>query len=147
LWNSPRHKLSIARRLSPADWLVLAEAWWTLLGCYLALRRMSFETLATPVNSTPDEAPGLPDQVIPAERTGRLLGLASRLHLLPMTCLVRALALRRMLERRGIPARLQIGAGKTLNGIQAHAWVEVQGQAIGEPGDIPTRFATFKSVM
>jgi hypothetical protein len=57
-----------------------------------------------------------------------------------MTCLPRALTLRRMLSRHAIPAQLRIGANKTSTGIIAHAWVELDGEAIGEPEDIAESF-------
>lgn len=46
-------------------------------------------------------------------------------------CLVRALAARQMLLRRGIDARVRIGVPKTLSGdFEAHAWVESEGGTI-----------------
>jgi hypothetical protein len=49
-----------------------------------------------------------------------------------MTCLPRSLTLRNMLTGRGIPSEIKIGAKKTEQGIHAHAWVEVNSQAVGE---------------
>lgn len=140
-------KLRAARQLSNADWLTLAEAWWVLWGSSLALRWMRFETLTVPLDLTLGEDPYLPEKVASAQRLRRLLALASRGHFLPMTCLARALALRRMLQKRGIPSQVRIGAAKSFNRFYAHAWVEVQGQAIGEHEDIPERFAVFESAM
>jgi hypothetical protein len=57
-----------------------------------------------------------------------------------MTCLPKAFTLRWKLSRNGIPAQLRIGTNKTSSGIRAHAWVEVDGVAIGEPEDITDRF-------
>jgi len=48
-----------------------------------------------------------------------------------------------MLARRGIASRLRIGVRKESNGaggIVAHAWVEVDGVALGEPEAIAERF-------
>jgi hypothetical protein len=75
-----------------------------------------------------------------AHRLEKLVYLAARLHLYPMTCLLRACSLHWMLGRRRIPSRLCIGMNSSLTGMQAHAWVQVLGQAIGEPEDIETRF-------
>ena len=142
--NPFKSRLRLARQLSPADWLILAEAWWTLLGFRLVLRWIRIEAPSAPADSLPDEAGPLPDHLSRAQRTGRLLGLAARGHILPMTCLVRALALRRLLARRGIPSRLRIGAGRSGGGFHAHAWAEVQGRAVGEPADLSDRFAVFE---
>ena len=64
-------------------------------------------------------------------------------HLAPMTCLPRALALRKMLAQRGIPSALRIGVRKEAATIAAHAWVEVEGRAVGEPEAIAERFLPF----
>ncbi len=61
-------------------------------------------------------------------------------HLRPMTCLPRALALQRMLAQRGIPSVLRIGVRKEAATFTAHAWVEVEGRALGEPEAIEERF-------
>ena len=57
-----------------------------------------------------------------------------------MTCLVRSLALRWMLNKRGIPVQLCIGVSKILFGMHAHAWVEINGQPIGDAQDVAERF-------
>ncbi len=52
------------------------------------------------------------------------------------TCLVRALALEALLERRGYPARLRIGFARTEGGsLSGHAWVEAAGTVFGAAGD------------
>jgi hypothetical protein len=57
------------------------------------------------------------------------------------TCLVQALALEALLERRGCPARLRVGfaggEGRTLTG---HAWVESEGRVLAA-GDDVSRYA------
>ena len=83
----------------------------------------------------------LPD----AENLAHLVYLASRLHLLPMTCLHRSLTLYRILRKRGIPSLVKIGTQKTETGINIHAWVEVEGHAIGEPGNVNEHFTVLKS--
>lgn len=49
-------------------------------------------------------------------------------------CLARALVLTRLLARRGIPAKLVIGA-RTTPEFLAHAWVEYEGDPVLTPGD------------
>jgi hypothetical protein len=137
---SLKHKTRIARQLTPSNWLSLAEAWWVLLAFYLALRWTSYERLSKNDILTHTEGSNPASQLDVAQRLGRLVVLASRLHLLPMTCLVRALALRWMLARHGIPSQLRIGANKSLEGLHAHAWVEIQGQAISEAAGTAEKF-------
>ncbi len=58
------------------------------------------------------------------------------LRLLPgdTRCLTRSLVLTLILSRRGVPAKLVIGARAAPRFI-AHAWVEHEGQAVLAPGD------------
>jgi hypothetical protein len=49
-------------------------------------------------------------------------------------CLVRSLVLTRLLARRGIQAKLVIGA-RTTPEFLAHAWVEHDGSPVLDPGD------------
>ena len=47
------------------------------------------------------------------------------------SCLPRALATQRLLERRGVPARLRLGLAKSDDGtIEGHAWVESEGRVV-----------------
>jgi hypothetical protein len=62
-----------------------------------------------------------------------------------MTCLPQSLTLRHLLAKRGIPAEIKVGVKKTAQGIHAHAWVEVDGMALGEEG-VEERFQPLKPV-
>jgi len=57
------------------------------------------------------------------------------MHLLSMTCLAQSLALRWMLNRRGISSQLKVGAANVLGTFHAHAWLEMDGEKIGESED------------
>ena len=61
-----------------------------------------------------------------------------------MTCLRRALTLQRLLAKRGISTELKIGARKDNGQLNAHAWLEYQGQIIGEPEEITERFSVLE---
>jgi hypothetical protein len=68
----------------------------------------------------------------------RRLGRAVSRTLAPLPgdtrCLVRSLVLVRLLARRGVPAKLVIGA-RTAPDFLAHAWVEYAGDPVLSPGD------------
>lgn len=96
-------------------------------GTASAVVKLGQETGDTPA---PTPAPAV-------ERAARLGRAVVRiLSLLPgdTRCLVRSLVLTRLLARRGIPARLVIGA-RTTPAFLAHAWVECDGVAVLDPGD------------
>jgi hypothetical protein len=143
LWNRFLHRLRLARKLSLSDWQALLEAWWAMLVFYWYLRWVRYERLAK------TGFPGLKEgsgQLSVAQRLFRLIGWASRLHFLRMTCLVQSLALRWMLGRRGIASEIKIGAMKTQAGIHAHAWVEIEGEVVGDMGVADKSFSTFDTV-
>ena len=154
MWNRFLHRLHLARELSLSDWLALAEAWWALLFFHWRLRWESFERLAQTAVPGVKSAEMCHDEtgvvissrLAVAQRLHRLVGWASHLHLLWMTCLPQSLALRWMLSRRGITSDLKIGAMKTRIGIHAHAWVEIEGEMIGDVGVAEKGFNIFDSV-
>jgi Transglutaminase-like superfamily len=59
--------------------------------------------------------------------------IASVFYLKPIYCLQRSLVLTRLLRRRGVAADLVIGCRPLP--FQSHAWVEVAGEAVGDPYD------------
>jgi hypothetical protein len=126
------------RRRSAADLRAFARAWAVLLAVDLGLRAFSFARLErrlapAPAGPAPDDA-----------TVGRLVwsvAAAARHHLYPMRCVPRALALRWLLGRHGILAELKIGVLRRDGALTAHAWVEREGRAIGEPAGIEERFA------
>jgi hypothetical protein len=140
LWKAFKDKALLAWQLTLPEWLALVEAWWILLGFYLALWWVSYDRLATTPRPILNEIPDESSVLVFAQRLQRVVGMAARLHLLPIACLVKALTLRFMLGRRGIEAQLRIGANKAATGLRAHAWVEIQGQPIGESEDLTERF-------
>jgi len=77
------------------------------------------------------DAPGMPAE---ARRLGR--AVTRLLALVPgdTRCLARSLVLTRLLARRGIPAKLVIGA-RAKPEFLAHAWVEHAGDPVLAPGD------------
>lgn len=58
--------------------------------------------------------------------------IATRLRLLPDTCLYRALARYAVLRRAGHPARFVMGLRPAAPEIVGHAWVELDGAPVGE---------------
>jgi hypothetical protein len=54
--------------------------------------------------------------------------IAATTRLIPRsTCLVRALAARRLLARHGYASTLHLGVARAPHGLDAHAWLECQG--------------------
>jgi len=134
-------------RLSLPDWLTLIEAWWILAFFSLTLRLVHDDRLSDVPKKNTKDSDDLSGEMINVKRWVQLVEWASRLHLLPITCLVKARALRKMLARRDIPAQLRIGARKIQADLHMHAWVEVDGKIIGASDDPDMRFKLFRSML
>jgi hypothetical protein len=65
-----------------------------------------------------------------ATRLARLVAMAARRGPTRSACLAQALVLQGLLRRRGIDAELRIGVARADARLDAHAWVEVGGQAV-----------------
>ena len=58
-------------------------------------------------------------------------------------CLERSLFLWWLLRRGGIEGELHIGARKNGSGLEAHAWVELEGQVLNDSPDVHEHYARF----
>lgn len=145
LLRSLKHKVGLAQGFALSDWMMLIEAWSRLFFFHLALLMMSYAQLKESTQQRDDEPVDSPHALILALHIQRMVGYAARLHLIPMTCLVKSLVLRKMLNRQNIPAQVKIGVQKKHNTIFAHAWVEVCGRPIGEAADIAQKFNMLES--
>lgn len=78
-----------------------------------------------------------------AERLAWAVDVISRWGVARAECLVRALALSKLLRDRGLPAgRIRIGVRRGEREVEAHAWIEWAG---GVLGDDPEAVASFRA--
>jgi hypothetical protein len=99
------------------------------------LRRAPIASVVAGLRSrSPSAAPPVADSLEEARSLG--WAVARLLAYVPgdTRCLIRSLVLTRLLARRGIQAKLVIGARATPE-FFAHAWVEHDGIAVLDPGD------------
>jgi len=128
---------SSGERLSHAERLRLAaEILFAYARARRALRRAPIGDAVAELRSrsAPCSAGPAPATLDEARRLGR--AVTRLLALVPgdTRCLVRSLVLTRLLARRGIPAKLVIGA-RAGPEFLAHAWVEHAGDPVLVPGD------------
>ena len=127
---------SRGRRLSQAARVRLAVE---ILAAYAqsrrALRRAPIEAVVAGLRSrSPSAGAPAKDSFYEAHRLGH--AVERLLAFVPgdTRCLIRSLVLTRLLARRGIQAKLVIGA-RTAPEFLAHAWVEHDGHPVLDPGD------------
>lgn len=132
----PLAEHSRGERRSRAERVRLAAEIVTAYGqARRALRRAPIATVVASLRS--ESASSLPPTADTLEQAWRLGRAVTRtLAFVPgdTRCLVRSLVLTRLLARRGIPAKLVIGA-RSGPDFLAHAWVEHSGEPILSPGD------------
>jgi hypothetical protein len=75
-------------------------------------------------------------------RLTRLADYAARATRPGGPCLVRSLLLFWLLKARGEAAELLIGVSKEASALNSHAWIETQGNIIGDSTEMAGRFAT-----
>ena len=73
----------------------------------------------------------------------RAAASAERNFPLQPNCLERSLALWWTLRSNGIPAELRIGGRKGGRGLEAHAWVERNGEVLNDTADVHQHYARF----
>jgi hypothetical protein len=117
--------------------LLVAQAY--LVRALWAVRRRPKGALLRPVEDGPaaNAREG-------AERLSRLIvavDRAARYGLFRPTCLVRAVALERMIVRAGVgPAVVRVGVLRGEDQFMAHAWIELAGRVIGDEPAHVSRF-------
>jgi Transglutaminase-like superfamily len=79
--------------------------------------------------------------------TSQMVLAAARHSLSQPTCLERSLCLWWLLARQGIATQFRIGVRKDGEKFAAHAWVERDGVAIGEPEAAHLHYAAFAEEM
>jgi hypothetical protein len=128
--------MQLARKLatlSPGEWVDLARAQWALLVAHAMVRRKPIGSLATPASAgVTADVQRLPE----ARRIALAVVRAARFGVFRPQCLVRSVALARMLEERGINGALvRVGVRRANGEFLAHAWVEMAGETLGDADD------------
>lgn len=59
-------------------------------------------------------------------------------------CLEQSIVLWWLLLRKRLPAELRIGVRQSDAGLEAHAWVEVQGNIVNDSEDVLTEYVPFR---
>ena len=112
------------------------------------LRRDSLEVLARGIPLAKERAGG-PAEAVLAAADAVVRRRPFVWALFPKRCLLRSLLLHRFLRLEGHDSELSIGVSRTAeDGLEAHAWVSLQGRPFGEPADPRERYRVlYKSGM
>lgn len=130
-------KLRRAAALSPYDWLLVAEAWIELGRARAMLSFDAAKAVRGALDRTDrpqSEERDLPPQLL------EMFHVAANHHLFRLNCLPKALALKRILERRRLAPYLMIGARKEGPKLLGHAWIEIDGVPFNDSADVADRY-------
>lgn len=137
------------RGLEREDWRLLVTAVWLLPLRTLQLRVLGFGWVSRRPSATSRPRLARTRAVAPlslARRTAWIVDKAARFHPLPGKCLSKSLTLVELLQRQGINAELRIGVQPPSPLLNAHAWVEYQGEVLNDSADVARRFAPIEGV-
>lgn len=136
-------------RLGRRDWVDFLRAHWSLLKAGWALRWRRRGGGVSVRTSTADREE--PDEGSVDEERARQLSLAvdraSRWGPLRPRCLVRAVALHRLLASAGLDgAEVRVGVERGPDGFAAHAWVDYGGLVLGDAPDSVAKYSTLEGL-
>jgi hypothetical protein len=139
--------------LDASQWLVIFQSPFVLLQTWIRLRRGGFQKTLEQIDAVPDSAVSAARQATLAKQTAFALAVAVKAGPWRPQCLVRSLALARLLSRRGIACAVRIGVPVSKDSLhtqdpdsfRAHAWVEHAGIVLNDRQDVATQFSAFES--
>jgi len=126
---------SVGKVTRSSRWRDLRRVAWAQVALLAAQLRLWLRPVGKLVVCRTDVAsvPLTNDQWAEAEEAALAVDRASRRGLFRPRCLVRALALQRLLESRGITGSVvRIGVRRNANALLAHAWVEHGSVILGD---------------
>lgn len=130
--------IAVCRRfgtLNPKNRRLVLEAALLAIGVWTGLRLLQFQTLRRALGYyvisarvRDDRQPTSPEATV-NQVAWAVTAVAAHLPV-SLTCLVKALAVDAMLQRRGFDSVLRIGVREHSTPLQAHAWIEWNGKVV-----------------
>ncbi len=118
------------RRLRLSEYLDLFPAFWALLAARVLVSSRPIGTLVTARSQSNGADVGVSEEAL---RWSRALHRAATYGPYRAKCLVRSIALKRMLDARDIRgARVCVGVRQSGGKFAAHAWVDLAGRILGD---------------
>ena len=145
------HLAGMLARLRPREWGYLLAAQAELIRSARLVRRERVGHLVDPMGLR-EPLPALEGAATSEVDTlaldlAKAVARAASFGITRPRCLVRAVALTRMLERNGIGgSRIRIGVRMDARGFAAHAWVEYRGRTLADHEDHVSRFSELTDV-
>jgi len=135
-------------RLPASERSVLARSLFLVPVTAIALRTIGFRRWSSFLSrfapqKNPNAATPL-DSLDSARGTARMVAAAAKEGIVRGKCLEQSIVLWWLLLRKRLPAELRIGVRQSDAGLEAHAWVEVQGNIVNDSEDVLTEYVPFR---
>jgi hypothetical protein len=142
-----RSKLKTLLQMPQGDRQLIAFTFLLLIGIRIGLWLLPFQTLLQRLNQVSRKAAQFPSpSPLSIASIQWSVNTISRYFAPGSRCLARALTVKVLLDWQNQPNDLRIGVAKGEAGLEAHAWVEVQGQiVIGYLSDL-TRYTLLPTI-
>lgn len=140
-----RHLISKLLRLPPAEWADLMVAQRALLAAWFRVATRPRGRLVGTSQATTAGTSAAPDAAAhdQAQRLATAVTRAAAHGIFRPRCLVRAVALKELLDARGLAgSRVRIGVRSERGAFAAHAWVEYGTEILGDQPEHVQSFAT-----
>lgn len=137
-WSAARR----AGRLPRASWLALARVVPAIVAVRLALWVLPYRVAARLFDADPSRRVAGPPAR--AAATLRVAAWAGRALVSDRPCLTQALAARWLLARDGHASVLRLGVRRAGTGIEAHAWLELDGRVVLGGSDSVALYRSFE---
>ena len=151
-WRRVRQEIVRYRRSVPKLWALRWRDWVDLFRAQLALARAQREMRSVPTGEMVRDASreshsSSTNRVDDARRIALAVNRAATFGLFRPKCLVKSRALRKMLDAEGIVgAEVRVGVRLTGGRFRAHAWVEYDGEVVGDDPDIVAKFVQMPGI-
>jgi len=138
-------QLTQLKALSAEEWQVLLTSMALLPLIALALRWKGYKWTRAFLQQRIPQGKNLPpvDELSTAQSVARIVSITAKHGPYQANCLKRSLVTWWLLQRRGIAAELNIGVNTDATDFNAHAWIEINGNALMEADDVREQFSTF----
>lgn len=148
MWSSAKAKWRAFCQLAWRDRLLVMQAALAIPLVAIGLRVLGFRQLQKCLAGRRSRVLPVPTADV-SERQARARTVARIVLAVGSTwpfrvaCLSRSVTLWWLLRRQGIDSQLRIGVRKQAQGIEAHAWVELEGVVVSETGDLWREYSPF----
>ena len=140
-----RRMASVVRKLvrsGPSGWWLLVQAEASILAAATLVRRRPRGELIQALSERYSAPGGGSADLRRADEIALAIDRAARFGFVRPLCLVRSIALHRLLERRRVAgSRIHVGIRMFGSTFAAHAWVELEGRVIGDDPSYVRQFA------